>query len=387
MVVFILLSDPIGLICGPPDRLPEYGRLIPIKLSRRGGSSRPRLAGPSRGGTISVLVCGAPHHASSPCGTRIGPRQSSRHSPGGHQRSSTSHLQLAARSFSLIRSHSLALGSPPLCPALLVLRNSGLAQPEPSGWASLCQSQRPGRRPTGSNQGSSTPLPQQAAGSLSLTGRHSLASSTPHLCPTLLVLRNSGPAQSGPPGRLPSTGLGSLVVAPPEATRGVPRRSKQHVASASPGVTHWRPALLTSAQRCSCFVTLLQPIRGLPGQLPSTGLGGRVVAPPEVTRGVPCPSRIKQRVASALAALGLTHCHPALIFSAQRCSRFVTPSRPSLGPHAHRVQVTRIRHFSSSIRPGGLGGQPSSALSRSYPRLREDAEFYWIPPASLRRSR
>ncbi|KAJ1081479.1 hypothetical protein NDU88_001661 [Pleurodeles waltl] len=188
MGVFILLSDPIGLICGPPDRLPEYASLVPIKLSRRGGSSRPRPAGPSSGGTISVLVHGAPHHASSPCGTRIGPRQSSRRSPGGPQRSSTSHLQLAAPSFSLTRSHSLALGSPHLCPTLLVLHNSGPAQPEPSRWASLCRSQRPGRRPPRSNQGSSTPLPQQAARSLSLTWRHSLASSSPHLCPTLLVL-------------------------------------------------------------------------------------------------------------------------------------------------------------------------------------------------------
>ncbi|KAJ1215637.1 hypothetical protein NDU88_003245 [Pleurodeles waltl] len=77
----------------------------------------------------------------------------------------------------------------------------------------------------------------------------------------LLVLRNSGPALPGLPGRLPSTGLGSRVVAPPEATREVPRHSnsKQHVASASPGVTHRRPALLTSAQRCSCFVTLVRP--------------------------------------------------------------------------------------------------------------------------------
>ncbi|KAJ1204635.1 hypothetical protein NDU88_000075 [Pleurodeles waltl] len=182
----------------------------------------------------------------------------------------------------------------------------------------------------------------------------------------------------------PVSAAGSSL--PRKATRGVPRRSKQHVASASPGVTHRRPALLTSAQRCSCFVTLVQPSRGLPGRLPSTGLGGRVVAPP-VTRGVPRPSRIKQHIASALAAPWVTHCRPALLLSAQRCSRFVTPDRPSPGPHARRVQVTRIRHCSSSIRPGGLGGQPGSALSRSYPRLREDAEFYWIPLASLRRSR
>ncbi|KAJ1207482.1 hypothetical protein NDU88_002873 [Pleurodeles waltl] len=38
----------------------------------------------------------------------------------------------AARSLSLTRSHSLALGSPHLCPTLLVLRNSGPTQPEPS---------------------------------------------------------------------------------------------------------------------------------------------------------------------------------------------------------------------------------------------------------------
>ncbi|KAJ1110036.1 hypothetical protein NDU88_007391 [Pleurodeles waltl] len=147
MSVFNLLSYPIGLICGLPDWLPVYASLVPIKLSRRGGSSWPRPAGPSRGGIISVLDRDAPHHASSPCGTRIRPRQSSRRSPGGHQRSSTSHLQLAARSFRLTRSHSLALGSPHLCPILLVLHNSGPAQPEPSRWASLCRSQRPGRRP------------------------------------------------------------------------------------------------------------------------------------------------------------------------------------------------------------------------------------------------
>ncbi|KAJ1216218.1 hypothetical protein NDU88_003824 [Pleurodeles waltl] len=300
----------------PSGRLPECASLVPIKLSQRGGSSRPRPAGPSSGGTISVLVRDAPHHASSPCCTLVGPRQSSRRSPGSHQRSSTSHLQLAARSLSLIRSHSLALSSPHL------LRNSGPAQPEPS--------------------------------------------------------------RLGLPGRLSSTGLGSRVVAPPEATRGVPRpsRRKQHIAS--PGVTHRRPALLTSAQRCSCFVTLVWPSWGLLGRLPSTGLSSRVIAPPEVTMGVPCPSCIKQHVASALAAPRVTHCRPALLLSAQRCSRFITPDRPSPGPHARRVPVTRIRHHRSV---GSLGSQPGSALSRSYPRLREDAEFYWIPPASFPRSR
>ncbi|KAJ1115081.1 hypothetical protein NDU88_003309 [Pleurodeles waltl] len=105
MGVYILLLDPIGLICGTSDRFPECASLVPIKLSRRGGSSRPRPAGPSSSGTISVLVRGAPHHASSTCGTRIGLRQSSRRSPGSHQRSSTSHLQLAARSLILARSH------------------------------------------------------------------------------------------------------------------------------------------------------------------------------------------------------------------------------------------------------------------------------------------
>ncbi|KAJ1203890.1 hypothetical protein NDU88_007671 [Pleurodeles waltl] len=93
----------------------------------------------------------------------------------------------------------------------------------------------------------------------------------------------------------------SRVIAPPGATRGVPRliRSKQNAASASPGVTHWRSALLTSAQRCSCFVILVRPSRGLPGRLPSAGLSSRVVAPPGSTRGVPHLSRSKQHVVSA----------------------------------------------------------------------------------------
>ncbi|KAJ1218245.1 hypothetical protein NDU88_005828 [Pleurodeles waltl] len=47
----------------------------------------------------------------------------------------------------------------------------------------------------GGNQGSSTP--QQAARSLSLTWSHPPASSSPHLCPTLFVLRNFGPARLG----------------------------------------------------------------------------------------------------------------------------------------------------------------------------------------------
>ncbi|KAJ1189857.1 hypothetical protein NDU88_006599 [Pleurodeles waltl] len=282
MGVFILLSDPIGLICGPPDWLPDCASLVPIKLSRRGGSSRPRPAGAFSDGIISVLVRSAPHHASSPCGTRIGPRQPSRRSPGSHQRSSTSYLPLAARSLSLSRSHSLALSSPHLCPTLLVLRNSGPAQPEPSRSASLCRSQRPGRHPPGSNQGSSTPKSQQAARSLSLslTWRHSLASSSPHLCPILLVLRNSGPAQPGPswPASLHQSRQPGCCS--PGGNQGSSHRSKQHVASASPGVTYRHPALLPSAQRCSCFVTLVRPSQGLPGQLTSTGLGGRVISPP-----------------------------------------------------------------------------------------------------------
>ncbi|KAJ1214059.1 hypothetical protein NDU88_001687 [Pleurodeles waltl] len=294
MGVLILLSDPIGLICGPPDRLPECASLVPIKLSQRGESSRPRPAGPSSGGTISVLVCGAPHHAFSPCSPRIGPRQSSRRSPGNHQRSSTSHLLLAACSLSLTRSHSLALGSPHLCPTLLVLRDSGPAQPEPSG--RLLSADLSGRVVATREQSGGFHASAAASSTKSQPHLEALtASSSPHLCPSLLVLRNSGPALPGHPGRLPSTGLGSRVVAPPEATREVPHpsRSKQHVASVSPGVTHRRPALLTSAQRCSCFITLVRPSQVLPGQLPSTGLGSQVIAPSEVTRGVPRPSRIK----------------------------------------------------------------------------------------------
>ncbi|KAJ1190585.1 hypothetical protein NDU88_007323 [Pleurodeles waltl] len=253
MGVFILLWDPIGLLCGPLDRLPECASLVPIKFSQRGESSRPRPAGPSSGGTISVLIRGAPHHASSPCGTRIGPRQSSRRSPGSHQKSSTSHLQLAARSLSLTWSYSLALGSPHHCPTLLVLRNSGPAQPEPSG--RLPSADLSGRvvAPPGSNQGSSAPLPQQAARSLSLTWRHSLASSSPHLCPTLLVLRNSGPALPGPswpaslhrsrqPGRRsPRGNQGSSTPQPQQAARSLSLTWSHSPASSSP---HRCPMLL-----------------------------------------------------------------------------------------------------------------------------------------------
>ncbi|KAJ1166679.1 hypothetical protein NDU88_007076 [Pleurodeles waltl] len=360
MGVFNLLSDPIGLICGLPDRLPVYASLVPIKLSRR---VRPSQSLP--GGLPSADLSGRV----------VAP-------PGNNQGSSTPLPQQAARSLSLTLRHSLA-STPHLCPTLLALRNSGPALSGP-----------PGRLPS-TGLGSLVVSPPEATRGVPRRSKQHVASASPgvtHRRPALLTSAQRclcfitlvRPGQ-GLPGRLPSTGLGGRVVAPPEATRGVPRCSKQHIASASPGVTHRRPALITSAQRCSCFVTLVRPSRGLPGRLPSTSLGSRVVAPPGITRGVPCPSRIKQHVASALAALGVTHCHPALLFSAQRCSRFITPGWPSPGPHARRVQVTRIPHFSSSIRPGGLGGQPGSALSRSYPRLQEDAEFYWVPPASLRR--
>ncbi|KAJ1084246.1 hypothetical protein NDU88_004398 [Pleurodeles waltl] len=262
MGVFILLSDPIGLICGPPDRLPECASLVPIKLSQRGESSRPRSAGPSSSCTISALVRGTPHHAFSPCGPRIGPRQSSRRSPGNHQRSSTSHLQLAACSLSLTRSHSLALGSPHLCPTRFVLRDSGPAQPEPSGRlpsADLSGRVIAPREQSGEFHASA------AARSLSLTWRHSLASSSLHLCPTLLVLRNSGPALPGLPGWLPSTGLGSRVVAPPEATREVPRpsRSKQQAAR-SLSLTWSHPPASRSPHLCP---TLLLPRNSGPAQL------------------------------------------------------------------------------------------------------------------------
>ncbi|KAJ1149583.1 hypothetical protein NDU88_002390 [Pleurodeles waltl] len=263
MGVFILLSDPIGLICGPPDQLPECASLVPIKLSQRGGPSRPRPVGPSSGGSISVLVRGASHHASSPCGPRIGPRQSSRRSPGNHQRSTMSHLQLAARSLSLTRSHSLALGCPHLCPTLLVLRDSGPAQPEPSG--RLPSADLSGRviAPPRSNQGSSTPLPQQAAHSLSLTWEHSLASSSPHLCPTLLVLRNSGPALPGlgpaslhrsrQPGRRSTGGnQGSSMPQPQQAARNL-------------GLPWSHPPASRSPHLCPTLLVLHNSVPGQPG--------------------------------------------------------------------------------------------------------------------------
>ncbi|KAJ1143474.1 hypothetical protein NDU88_009782 [Pleurodeles waltl] len=126
---------------------------------------------------------------------------------------------------------------------------------------------------------------------------HASSSCGPHIGP-----------RRGLPGRLLSAGLGSRIIAPTRATRGVPRliHNKQHAAPASPGVTHWRPALLTSAQRCSCFVTPVRPSRGPPGRLPSAGLGSRVVAPPGATRGVPRLLRSKQHVARSLS---LTRSH------------------------------------------------------------------------------
>ncbi|KAJ1112992.1 hypothetical protein NDU88_001252 [Pleurodeles waltl] len=57
--------------------------------------------------------------------------------------------------------------------------------------------------------------------------------------------------RSWQPGRL---SLGS--------SQGSSTSQPQLVASASPGVNHRRPALLTSAQRCSCFVTPARPRSG-----------------------------------------------------------------------------------------------------------------------------
>ncbi|KAJ1090771.1 hypothetical protein NDU88_003900 [Pleurodeles waltl] len=107
------------------------------------------------------------------------------------------------------------------------------------------------------------------------------------------------------------------------------------------------------------------PHRGLPGRLSSAGLGSRVIAPPGAARGVPRLSRSMQHVASA--SPGVTHRRPALLTSAQRCSRFVTPVRPSPGPHTRRAPDAWIRLSSSSSRSGGLDGQPGSAASRSHP--------------------
>ncbi|KAJ1162544.1 hypothetical protein NDU88_003012 [Pleurodeles waltl] len=66
------------------------------------------------------------------------------------------------------------------------------------------------------------------------------------------------------PGRPPPGGLGSRVIDPPGETRGAPRLgySRQHVASASPGVTHWCLALFTSAQCCSRIVSPVRPSTG-----------------------------------------------------------------------------------------------------------------------------
>ncbi|KAJ1089611.1 hypothetical protein NDU88_002762 [Pleurodeles waltl] len=76
----------------------------------------------------------------------------------------------------------------------LLLRPSYWTPPGPSRQASLRRSRQLGRCSPGSNQGSSTSQPQQAARSLSLTRSHLLAPGSLHLCPTLLALRISGPA-------------------------------------------------------------------------------------------------------------------------------------------------------------------------------------------------
>ncbi|KAJ1189516.1 hypothetical protein NDU88_006261 [Pleurodeles waltl] len=170
-------------------------------------------------------------------------RQPGRRSPGGNQGSSAPQPYQAAHSLSLSRTrgHSLSPGTPPHCPALLALRNPGPALSGPtrspgpghpdsslqffhSAWwsrrparlctrlyprlredaefywippASLRRSRQPGRRSPRSSQGSPASHTQQAARSLSLTRGRPPGSGSPRLCPTLLTLRNPGPAQLG----------------------------------------------------------------------------------------------------------------------------------------------------------------------------------------------
>ncbi|KAJ1108072.1 hypothetical protein NDU88_005455 [Pleurodeles waltl] len=177
-----------------------------------------------------------------------------------------------------------------------------------------------------------------------------------------------------------------------------------------------RPALLTSAQRCSRFITpgpaqprsarapgsgrldsslqlflsvrwSLRPIRfcsfkivppapgrmpifigphqGLPGRPSTAGLGSQVVAPPGAVRGVPRLSRSMRHVASA--SPGVTRQRPAHLTSARCCLSFVTPVRPSPGPHPHRVTDAWIRLCSSPSRSDGLDSPPGSAASGSHP--------------------
>ncbi|KAJ1155430.1 hypothetical protein NDU88_008160 [Pleurodeles waltl] len=206
-------------------------------------------------------------------------RQPGRRSLRSNQGSSTSRPQQATRSLSLnlTRSHSLAPGSSPVCPTLFVPHNSGPAQTGPSGQASLRRSRQPGRRSPEGNRGSSTSQPQQAVRSLSLTRSHSLAPGSPHLCPTLLALRNSGPAWSGStcapgPGRLESSLQLFLSV---RWSRRPARLCNFKIASPAPGR----------------MPILIGPHHWLPGGPPSAGLGSRVVSPSGAARGVPRLSR------------------------------------------------------------------------------------------------
>ncbi|KAJ1110037.1 hypothetical protein NDU88_007392 [Pleurodeles waltl] len=230
-------------------------------------------------------------------------------------------------------------------------------------------------------------MPQQAARSIILTWSHSPVSSSPHLCPTLFVLRNSGPARPGPswpaslhrsrqPGRR-SPGGNQGSSAPQQAARSLSLTWSHSQASVS---HHLCTMLLVLRNSCPS-----QPGPSWPAALHQSRRPGRRSSGDNQGSSLPQPHQAARSL-----SLSRTRDHslsPSSPFSAQHCSRFVTPGRPSLGPQARRVQVTRIHHFSSSIQPGGLGSQPGSALSRSYPRLREDAEFYWVPPASLCRSR
>ncbi|KAJ1170250.1 hypothetical protein NDU88_002130 [Pleurodeles waltl] len=91
----------------------------------------------------------------------------------------------------------------------------------------------------------------------------------------------------------------------------------------------------------------------------------RVVVPPGAARGDPRLSRSKQHVTSA--SPGVAHRCPSLLPSAQRCSRFVTPVRPSSGSHTYRVPVAWVRLCSFSFQSGCLNGQPGSESSGSHP--------------------
>ncbi|KAJ1117396.1 hypothetical protein NDU88_005596 [Pleurodeles waltl] len=98
------------------------------------------------------------------------------------------------------------------------------------------------------------PLEPSRAGSASEPVRGALQRASSSCGPQIRPRR-------GLPGRPLSGSPGSQAATPPGANRGAPRphSSRQHAAPATPGVTLWRPALLTSARRYLRSVTRVRP--------------------------------------------------------------------------------------------------------------------------------